>query len=257
MAAKRLRPVVPDAGDPITIAPLVAVGYCDIGASGCRALFGLAPPTGGATRQWALEFEGMHTACVHHLDEAEPYVIKLVTVYDATEAPVCSAIVVLGAVPEIDQMVFSAAVMDFIDQFAKTETEVVLAAAVRIPVPIQDAASVFSVPLNGCALSASTWKPLPPAVTIPDALLCALLHTCQARGQKALLLAVAGHRLPELNDAASEEQMKLVRTLGEATSTALSCQFSEYPLNTALGTARTYVATSWLSEKHEAMLVYT
>jgi hypothetical protein len=43
-----------------------------------------------------------------------------VTVYDATEAPVCSAIVVLGAVPEIDQMVFSAAVMDFIDQFAKT-----------------------------------------------------------------------------------------------------------------------------------------
>lgn len=33
MAAKRLLPVVPDAGDPITIAPLVAVGYCDIGGA--------------------------------------------------------------------------------------------------------------------------------------------------------------------------------------------------------------------------------
>ena len=65
--------------------------------------------------------------------------------------------------------------------FTDAETEVVLAAAVRLPLPEGDAASVFSVPLNGCALSAATWKPLPPATTIPDGLLCALLHTCQVR----------------------------------------------------------------------------
>jgi len=245
--------LVVDEGAECVVAPRVAVGYCDISASGCRALYGLAPPDGGNFKEWALKFEGAQTASTP--DDIEHCVIKLVTLFTAANAPVCSAILVLGTVPEHNESVFAAALMDFIENFA-ADAEVLIAAAVHLPVPVTDASKVFGVVLNDASLSVPGWTLLPTSTNIPDGLLSALLHICQARGQKAAVAAVAGHRRLGFAEALDDSTAEAVRMLGKAASAALGCKFSETPRDSALGAAGLDIANVRASDANEGIPIY-
>ncbi|KAK3234230.1 hypothetical protein CYMTET_55510 [Cymbomonas tetramitiformis] len=215
----------------LTIAPLVALGYCDLCGGGVRALCGLQPKTGETCRQWSVKVSGLQACSITtgaDGDRTSPGVLQVNTFYDSQGSPIVSILVLLAAVPSENQMLVADAIVSFLEEKVGQDLRLVISAAMRLPETCDSAKPYFAT-LNGAEID-GTWETLPANTRLQDGMIAGLVHLCTARAVKTTLIVVSGHRLSKIADSNDESHIKVVQTLGEAGAQVLGCHFDKLRL---------------------------
>eukprot|EP00238_Polyblepharides_amylifera_P004068 CAMPEP_0196591862 /NCGR_PEP_ID=MMETSP1081-20130531/71116_1 /TAXON_ID=36882 /ORGANISM="Pyramimonas amylifera, Strain CCMP720" /LENGTH=264 /DNA_ID=CAMNT_0041915373 /DNA_START=174 /DNA_END=968 /DNA_ORIENTATION=+ len=246
----------------IVLASQVALGFCDICASGCRAVLGVKPPNFSERREWFLNCELVPSTDISSsLGEYEKSPIKLVTFFNSSGSAVASFITVLGSAQKEHEMLLAAALLDFIEQHSGPETEVVVVAALRLAEavssvdslhsstsPLEDQVYWVSIPTTQPAIPG--FASLPPSTPLADGILAALMHLCRSRAQRACFLLSAGHRPRTLLQAAHPQHMQRILLLGKALGKVMNCGVSEASIQNSC------VERLWFNQAQEACPIY-
>mmetsp|Transcript_28578 Transcript_28578/g.54601 ORF Transcript_28578/g.54601 Transcript_28578/m.54601 type:complete len:250 (-) Transcript_28578:76-825(-) len=238
----------------IIVATKIALGFCDVCASGARALLGIQAPEGGRKQVWALDYDPLKEICLHpSTDFSEQRPVQLVTLFDAANTPVCTLLVVLGGVPATHEAQFAHDVFEFLNRHAGEKSlQWVVVAAMRLSDGDHLAeVPVYHVPMNNSACSSPEWKSLASTTKVPDGMIAALMHCCRAREETASFLLVPGHLLLSVANAESEQVLQLTYQLGAAAVVALGCGVSEESIRGV------HVKHLWYPDVHEAIPIYS